>query len=328
MDFVSSFFQNVKDKLSNPFFGTLIFILIFHHWQFWYALFNFDKGVNLEQKLNYLVYIANKEFSICSLICDILIATIFTIVGYGIVIGTRSLSLWIEFGLMPSITEKVIDKKVVLREDHIAVVNERDEYSEKYEEQRKNVRQLSKDYDLQTNQISEKDKIQLELNDQILELQKQVQVENDKNLKQAKKSKDILNDNINLTEEINILSNQKLVLEKQLYSATSDLEDFGSLFFDIQSDIYFDNIYKFPTPILIKASEIFKKNLWPEFMEVGKFITKSGTLDYSYFEKLNELGLVEHDASGNERFTVYGLIIYRYKNIFEDAQGFLMDYNH
>ena len=139
MDFLNSFFQNIKDKITSPFFGTLTFVIIIHHWQFWYTLFNLDSKLVLSEKIHLLSNIGNREFSWQNLVYDILCALGITISGYIIVLGTRSLSLFVDFRAMPWITGKIISREVVERKIHENVVKERDEYSEKYEEQRRNV---------------------------------------------------------------------------------------------------------------------------------------------------------------------------------------------
>lgn len=54
MDAINSFFSNIKDKLTNPFFGTLIIVLIFQHWELWFAVFNFDEDCTLTDRLYFM----------------------------------------------------------------------------------------------------------------------------------------------------------------------------------------------------------------------------------------------------------------------------------
>lgn len=157
MDFFNSFFQNVKDKLTSPFFGTLGLILIFHHWEFWYTLFNFDKDCTRTEKLAILRSMAINEFSVQDIIMDIFWTIALVLAGYLVVFGTRALALTFDHRLMTWLTQKVVSKNVVLMETHKSVVGERDRYSEQYEEQRQRVRNFSANLDQQTKQIQDKD---------------------------------------------------------------------------------------------------------------------------------------------------------------------------
>ena len=54
MDITSSFFDNIKDKTTNPFFGTLIFVWLVRNWDLVYTVFNFDSDCNLEDKKEFI----------------------------------------------------------------------------------------------------------------------------------------------------------------------------------------------------------------------------------------------------------------------------------
>ena len=73
MEVVNSFFSNIKDKLTNPYFGTLIIVLIIHHWDLIFGVFNFDEGFTLDKKLefinNYITEIViGKRFKLITII--------------------------------------------------------------------------------------------------------------------------------------------------------------------------------------------------------------------------------------------------------------------
>ncbi len=135
MEVINSFFSNIKDKFTNPFFGTLIIVLIIHHWELWYAILNFDDGFNLNQKIEFIEKYISENLTFQSFLWDIAQAFIYMFIGYLIVVFTRSMVLWVEFGLMPLITGKVVNKNVVRRSEYEEVVKEREEYFDQYEEQ-------------------------------------------------------------------------------------------------------------------------------------------------------------------------------------------------
>ena len=162
MEVINSFFKNVKDKLTNPYFGTLILVLLFHHWELLYSIFNFDDRLCLNAKLKSIKKYISTNITFESVMYDALWALILMLAGYLIIVITRSIVLWVEFWLMPLITGKIINKNVVEKDKYDNVVKEREEYFDQYEVQRKNVRTFSKTIDEQTEQIKEKDKALLE----------------------------------------------------------------------------------------------------------------------------------------------------------------------
>lgn len=149
MEVINSFFNNIKDKLTNPFFGTLILVLIIHHWELFFGVFNFDKTYTLDNKLEFVKDYITNNITLFSIIWDIVHALIYMLLGYLMIVFTRSQVLWVEYWLMPLITGKIISKSVVRKSDYDDVVKEREQYFDQYEEQRNNVRKFSKAIDEQ-----------------------------------------------------------------------------------------------------------------------------------------------------------------------------------
>lgn len=50
MKIFESFVDNIKQKTTNPFFGTLILVWLVRNWELIYTLFNFDKDWLLSDK--------------------------------------------------------------------------------------------------------------------------------------------------------------------------------------------------------------------------------------------------------------------------------------
>lgn len=167
MEIINSFFSNIKDKLTNPFFGTLILVLILHHWELWYAPFNFEDSYSLNEKIKFIEEYISNNLTFISFLWDIGQAILYMFLGYFIIVATRSLVLWVEFGFMPTITGKIVNKNVVRKIEYDDAVKEREEYFDQYEEQRENVRRFSRTIDEQTDQIKKKDKSILEQSNKI-----------------------------------------------------------------------------------------------------------------------------------------------------------------
>lgn len=144
---ITDFFSNVKDKITNPFFGTLIFVWVYRNWDLVYTFFNFDEKTKLDDKIKYFKqYFSNKNFWQEALF-NIGFTLLLIIIGYFLIIVTRAFSIFVEFQIMPRLTKQIVSKNTVTKELYDEVKAERDDYSDKYEVQRKQVRVLSRDYD-------------------------------------------------------------------------------------------------------------------------------------------------------------------------------------
>lgn len=59
----TSFLNNYKSKIRNPFFGTLASVWLFRNWVVVYALFNFDEKFSMHYRINYIQnYFSKKDF--------------------------------------------------------------------------------------------------------------------------------------------------------------------------------------------------------------------------------------------------------------------------
>ncbi len=59
----TSFLNNYKSKIRNPFFGTLASVWLFRNWVVVYALFNFDKSYKMHYRIKYIQkYFSKKDF--------------------------------------------------------------------------------------------------------------------------------------------------------------------------------------------------------------------------------------------------------------------------
>lgn len=313
MDFLNSFFQNVKDKLTSPFFGTLGFIFIIHHWEFWYTLFNFDQDCTRPEKIAILSSLGNKEFGTRNIVYDIVTAIFIMLIGYGIVMATRTLSLAVDFRFMPWITGKIINSKVVERSVHEKVVQERDEYSEKYEEQRKNVRNLSKDYDKQTDQIDEKNKLLNTNTDDISDFKKEITSLGDTLSIEKRLTTKLKLDNDGLKTGLE-------TLKTKLNSAENQNEVYSGNINNLLNVLLDSNSFKFRTmedipPVLIKKiNNLQSSGDWQKFKQYYNFEMRGGSIGSDTVNRMQELGLANKDK--NEKLTPLGTLLGAYEHLF------------
>jgi hypothetical protein len=312
MEVINSFFSNIKDKLTNPFFGTLIIVLLIHHWQLWYAVFNFDNDCTLNDKIVFIRNYATINLTFWVILSDVLHAIFLMLLGYSIIIATRSLVLYIEFGLMPYITGRIVNKDVVRRSEYDDVVKEREQYFDQYEEQRKNVRLFSKTIDEQTEQIKLKDDELINQSNSISETLKELnQIKNVLEQEQSKnRSHESKNDLLNTTLE---KANKNNDLK------TKQVQIFNDLFFTPENRPFYSSIDKFPPEIINKVKELKNENKWRTFLAVGNFFQNGGTIGGESITEMIQKNIAFERDSYDE-FTPIGKIIWNYRNIFETLE--------
>jgi hypothetical protein len=230
-------------------------------------------------------------------------------IGYLVIVGTRSLVMWVEFWLMPLITGKIVNKNVVRKSEFDEVVREREEYFDQYEEQRKNVRYFSKTIDEQTEQIKLKDLNFLEQTNTINKIQNE--------LESKKRELEVLNSenqkNIQKINEINI-SLQTLQIDNE--TKIKQVKKYRDLFLSLESETFYNNVDKFPPEILEKVKELKNKDKWETFKYVGVFFTKGGSMGGETLTEMIDLG-ISFDRGSRENFTPLGEIIWNYRTLFE-----------
>jgi len=135
-DIILSFKENLKQKSTNPFFGTLIIVWIIHNWEFIYNVFNFEKEKTLSEKIEYLRLFLEptpfiKNLAICILITFLVLIVTFILLNLSRLIknvSEKKVTPWVY---------KISDKNsVVLKSDYDIIKTERDFLSQKLEEER------------------------------------------------------------------------------------------------------------------------------------------------------------------------------------------------
>lgn len=315
MDVISSFFQNIKDKLTNPFFGTLAFILIIHHWDFWFTLFNFDDKISRVEKLAILKCIATFEFTRPNIFVDVLWAFGIVIIGYLVVVATRALSIWIEYQVMPLITNSVASELIISKHDYDEVVKERNDYSEKYEVQRKLVREYSTISDKQNEQIKE---VNEEFTTQTGVVNSLTETTNQNQKKILKQSEDINDLNSKLSNakvKIKDISNDFDNQVRTSANLSYQLELFESLFIEENSMYFYNDISKFPPTITNKVKQLKDENMWNIFLDVDNFLkSRRGGVSSTYITSMQEHGIITHYDEW--KYTPVGLVISKYRDLF------------
>lgn len=304
---VTDFFTNIKDKISHPFFGTLIFVWIIRNWILVFSFFNFDPKTTLTQKVEYIKNYISTQNILKEISINIAYSLIIIVIGYILIILTRSISTAVEFRIMPFLTQRIISEKVVFKEDFDKIKVERDDYAERYEEQRKQVRTLSKQYD----EISEilTGKITL-INDSTFEVA---------NLSEQKEK---LKSDVTHLE----LSNQELTGENAVLKTTTNkqADKINHLQKRVDSSTFYikelvnnetSNFWKDNSSLLPDVKSTVTKLLLDDkmkaFEEAYKYLKLGGSINVDVLEEMEELGLIYRNNQDAEILSPLGLIIYQ-----------------
>lgn len=304
---ITDFFSNIKDKISNPFFGTLLFVWLIRNWDLVYSIFNFDSKTTLSEKISFIQTYINKNYSIKEVLINVGITLILILAGYLLIILTRSISTFAEFRIMPFLTQKIISDKVVFKKDYDNVKYERDEYSDRYEEQRAQVRLLSKQFD----EISENYKKQsvsiTENTTTINRLEREVLIK-DQTLNSQNKNISEQQINIDSLEAENDRITKEIKFERKKINTYS--EQFYYLFSDENKEFWIENIDRFPE-IKNMYQRLLDENKLNMFIAVYRFLTHGGSISGEALDKMYELGLVLRNDKETEYITPLATIIYK-----------------
>lgn len=131
---ITSFFDNIKEKTSNPFFGTLIFVWLVRNWELVYTLFNFDSDCTLDDKKFFIRGYYFDKVLWLEILINIGIALGLMLLGYLLIIISRLFVNVTNHNIIPRMNEMTVSKLVVNRSSYQKVKNSRDEYFTKIEE--------------------------------------------------------------------------------------------------------------------------------------------------------------------------------------------------
>ena len=297
MEIINSFFSNIKEKMTNPFFGTLILVLIFHHWELIYTLFNFNEDLTLDIKLTFIKTYISDNITFDNFLWDAFWALIFMFLGYFIIVLTRGIVLWMEYWLMPFITEKIINKKVVLKDTYDSVVKQRDNYYSLFEEIKIKKQEFSSEIDRQKKQIIQQTNTISAKDEELIELKKSLQNEDRK------------------SNELNLVHRELYNKEEELKYKTYELDKFMSLFFDKKNQCFYSSLEKFPPEVINKFNNLKDENKLKIFIDSANHYETEDTLSYIIENELVKRDLL-FKKGPHKGLTPVGKIIYHYRKIF------------
>lgn len=128
---INSILDNLKEKVTNPFFGTFIVVWLIRNWDLVYTVFNFEDNASLYNKKKFIGdYFHNKNI-FWEFFLNFLISLGLLLIGYLFVIISRMILNVVYHNFIPYLNNKLVSKLVVNKERFDTVKKTRDEYFQK-----------------------------------------------------------------------------------------------------------------------------------------------------------------------------------------------------
>lgn len=119
-DTLNSVFDNLKERTTNPFLGTLIAVWIVHNWKLIYSLFYFDSKFTLTERLSYIEEFFQKIPFYLNLFYVFLLTILVLCITYLFLGLSRFISDFYEKRVIPKIVEFIDKSAIVLKSDYLA----------------------------------------------------------------------------------------------------------------------------------------------------------------------------------------------------------------
>lgn len=134
--FMESTYDVFKDRLKNPFFGTLLVVWILRNREFLFNLL-FNENYNSEKTLNLLHSHFEGSQAIISLLTTIAYSLLLLALFYGALNLSRFVLEFSETTIKPKVSKIFSGNNIVSKEEYSRIETERDFYQKKYTEERK-----------------------------------------------------------------------------------------------------------------------------------------------------------------------------------------------
>ncbi|MRT91652.1 hypothetical protein [Ancylomarina sp. 16SWW S1-10-2] len=134
---ITSFLEGLKNKITNPYFGTLIGVWIIHNYKFVYSVFTFDSNTKLETRLKLVDKYLESGVFLDNLFTCIWVALVVLIITYSLLIISRAIVTLFDKRLSLWVYKYIYSKKIKSIEDFEEVVHLGGMAQKRYEEEQK-----------------------------------------------------------------------------------------------------------------------------------------------------------------------------------------------
>lgn len=332
-DYISSFFDNIKDKTTNPFFGTLIFVWLVRNWDLVYTLFNFDRDCTLLDKKEFIrnYYVGKVVWE--EIGYNILIAFGLMLLSYLLIIVSRLVVNVTNHNIIPRMNEKTVSKLVVNKNRFETVKRTRDEYFARIQDFEEQVITLE-----QKNTLLKKQNI--EDTEKINDLSKSIERHESNSIASNSKILDFKSKLDNVESDF-LFSKMALAKNEEIIKKNNkDLNDLNAIILGFLNQklkaIKLSPFQEFDMPLEIKIAylnlhkgSLDLKDFDAFFFDAGRHLTGENkdrvSLVANYVDKYIEFGLIanngkneKHNALGeNLELTALGSIVFNSQELYE-----------
>jgi hypothetical protein len=146
-DFATSFRDNVRERTSNPFFGTFIIVWTFRHWKLVYALLTVEWSYPLDNRIT----IIEDYFKDQTFVSSIFWTTVWTfgilISSYTLLNISRLIINFYEKMITPKMYQWTDKSDVVLKIDYLKLIDENQRLKDRLENEREQKIKIQKERD-------------------------------------------------------------------------------------------------------------------------------------------------------------------------------------
>jgi len=118
-DTLNSMLENIKERTTNPFLGTLIVVWVIKNWTLVYSLLYFDSAFKLKDRLNYISHYFSDHSFIWNMMYVILITLAVLILTYILLSISRLVTDTQERIIVPMISKWTDKSSVVLKTEYV-----------------------------------------------------------------------------------------------------------------------------------------------------------------------------------------------------------------
>lgn len=120
-DSLNSILDNIKERTTNPFLGTLVVVWIIRNWALVYALFTFNSNSNLHSRLTYIKQHFEHQSFFLNMLIVVAITIVVLIFTYILLIISRFITDFYDKIAIPFISEITDKSSVVLKVEYVAL---------------------------------------------------------------------------------------------------------------------------------------------------------------------------------------------------------------
>lgn len=135
-DTLDSVFENLKERTTNPFLGTLIVVWIIKNWKLVYSLLYFDGSFKLKDRLDYITQYFSERSFYWNMLGVVFITMIVLLTTYALLTISRLLTDFYERVVLPWVSEVTDKSTVILKTEHNKVLEEVKYLQTRLEEER------------------------------------------------------------------------------------------------------------------------------------------------------------------------------------------------